>query len=129
MATPPEACFHLLFQQHLERNAGDYIPPASSPAVRPLQAAWRECAAAEGAVTVHAAPPNCWQTPPPPPLPLPLPMFVSVLLICYRFFSFCCNAAETSRFKGNRDKTHQINYGTNTGPVKTPDKQERVYLY
>lgn len=30
MATPPEACFHLLFQQHLERNSGDYIPPVVS---------------------------------------------------------------------------------------------------
>lgn len=30
MATPPEACFHLLFQQHLERNGGDYIPPVVS---------------------------------------------------------------------------------------------------
>lgn len=32
MATPPEACFHLLFffQLHLERNGGDYIPPAVS---------------------------------------------------------------------------------------------------
>lgn len=55
MATPPEACIHLLFQQHLERNAGDYIPPAVSPAVRPPQAAWREAA------------PHC-QPPPPPPL-------------------------------------------------------------
>ncbi len=30
MATPPEACSLLLFQQHLERNGGDYIPPVVS---------------------------------------------------------------------------------------------------
>lgn len=30
IVTPPEACFHLLFQQHLERNGGDYIPPVVS---------------------------------------------------------------------------------------------------
>lgn len=35
MATPPEACFHLLFQQHLERNGGDYIPPVVSRWFRP----------------------------------------------------------------------------------------------
>lgn len=35
MATPPEACFHLLFQQHLERNGGDYIPPAVSRRFNP----------------------------------------------------------------------------------------------
>ena len=38
MATPPEACFPLLFQWHLERNGGDYIPPCGVPVAQPSPA-------------------------------------------------------------------------------------------
>lgn len=45
MATPPEACFHPLFQQHLERNGGDYIPPVVSRWIiprKPLEIFYRQ---------------------------------------------------------------------------------------
>lgn len=51
MATPPGACFLLLFLQHLERNGGDYIPPAVSRWFSPSQAP----ETALLTVTVHAA--------------------------------------------------------------------------
>lgn len=43
MATPPEAPIHLLFQQHLERNAGDYIPPVVSRCFYPCRPLGARC--------------------------------------------------------------------------------------
>lgn len=113
MATPPEACFHLLFQQHLERNGGDYIPPVVSRRFSPRRPLgiprWQ---------SRSVLPPlpccSCWQT-------------LSCHLHCCRCCAFSYNTAETHRFKVNHDKTYQINYGTNTGTVKIPDsKRESI---
>lgn len=50
MATPPEAWFRLLFQQHLERNGRDYIPPVVSWWLYPCGplggCRWQSCPAA-----------------------------------------------------------------------------------
>lgn len=51
MATPLEACFPLLFQQHLERNGGDYILPAVSRWFSPRRPSGNTLLT----VTVHAA--------------------------------------------------------------------------
>lgn len=108
MVTPPEACFHLLFQQHLERNGGDYIPPAVSR--RTLAGLWEYAVDSHGPCCPDALF-SCWQT----------------LSCCCCCWGFCYSTAETSRFKGNHDKTCQINYCTNSGTVEIPNiKKESI---
>lgn len=80
-ATPPGACFHLLFQQHLEHNGGDYIPPAVSRRFRPRRP-----------LGIHR-----WQS------RSVLPRSAAAAEV------FCYGTAETRRFNGSRDKTQQIN--------------------
>lgn len=85
MATPLEACFHLLFQEHLERNGCDYIPPVVSRRFSPRRP-----------VGIH-----CWQSrsmlPCCPVWLLLLGVFVTALL------------RHMPRFKRNHDNTNQIN--------------------
>jgi len=59
MATPAEGLFpsffsYSLFQQHLERNGGDYIPAVGVPVVQVFAGPWEYTLL--HAVTVHAAP-------------------------------------------------------------------------
>lgn len=62
MATPPEACFHLLFQQHLERNGGDYIPPVVSRRFSPHRPLGiRRWQSRSTLPCCPAAPFSCWQ--------------------------------------------------------------------
>lgn len=91
MATPPEACFHLLFQQHLERNGGDYIPPVVSRWFSPRRPLGIRCRHSRSML------PWC---------PVWLLANHELLLL---LLSFCYSTAETSRFKGNHDNTNQIN--------------------
>lgn len=102
MATPPEACFHLLFQQHLERNGGDYIPPVVSRRFSPHRplgirrwqsrstlpccpAALLPCSAAGKSWTAAAAAAEAlWH-------------------------STAGSKGSTRRFTGNHDNTNQIN--------------------
>lgn len=94
MATPPEACFHLLFQQHLERNGGDYIPPVVSQRFSPHRPlgirSWQSRS------TLPCCPVQLLANREPLLLPL-LPR------------GWWYSTAETSRFKGNHDNTNQIN--------------------
>lgn len=59
MATPLEACFHLLFQQHLERNGGDYIPSCGVPVVSTLAGPWEHAVDSHGPCC-PAALFGCW---------------------------------------------------------------------
>lgn len=99
MATPPEACFHLLFQQHLERNGGDYIPPVVSRRFSPHRPLgirrWQSrstlpCCPA--ALLPRSAAGKSWTA-----------------AAAAAAEALWHSTAETRRFKGNHDNTNQIN--------------------
>lgn len=92
MATPPEACFNLpfFFQQHLERNGGDYIPPVVPRWFYP-HGLWEYAADSHGPCC-PAALFDCWQT---------------LSCCCWDFLLYHC--WDKPRFKGNYDNTNQIN--------------------
>lgn len=103
MATPPEACFPLLFQQHLERNGGDYILPAVSRWFSPRRPSGNTLLT----VTVHAAPLPCSAAGKPRAAPA---VTVTAAVNAAAAKTFCYSAAETSTgSKGIMIIQNQIN--------------------
>lgn len=89
MATLPEACFHPLFQQHLERNGGDYIPPVASRWIiprKPLEIFYRQSRSMLPCCPVQLlANPELLLL-----LLLPLPQLIQVNIINYIATDNCC---------------------------------------